>query len=140
DSSVRYSRHVQWIDVDPGTNMEAAWARFLLSDEAAHLAGAVLLGCSDAALEVLATHRDALRQRYHLDLAVPEAQKLLLDKQRTYERARAAGVNTPKWWSVQSRQEIEAIRHELVYPLIVKPRLSHLFDAHFGRKFLIAEN
>jgi predicted ATP-grasp superfamily ATP-dependent carboligase len=113
---------------------------FLLGPDSQELAGAVLLACSDAALQLLAAHRDALQKRYRLDLANPPAQLAMLDKLRTYELARTAGVATPKFWAVQSRDEVQSLRAELVFPLMVKPRLSHVFEKHFGTKHIVAEN
>src|SRR5262245_53131101 len=64
----------------------------------------------------------------------------MLDKLATYQVARAAGVPTPRFWQVQSLADAEAVRDELVYPLIVKPKLSHLFQRKFRAKFLVVEN
>src|SRR5262245_23169583 len=64
----------------------------------------------------------------------------MLDKLATYQVARAAGVPTPRFWQVQSLADAEALRDELVYPLIVKPKLSHLFQRRFRTKFLLVES
>jgi predicted ATP-grasp superfamily ATP-dependent carboligase len=61
----------------------------------------------------------------------------MLDKLSTYQWAREAGVPTPGFWEVDSRQQVLGLRDELVFPLMVKPRLSHLFEARFGRKHVI---
>ena len=45
-------------------------------------------------------------------------------------RRRGSGI-------AESREQVLALRDELVFPLIVKPRLSHLFEAQFGRKHVI---
>lgn len=136
-ASVRHSRCCRWIDVPAGDSAEEAWARFLLGPESEHLRGAVVLGCSDAALQVLAHHREPLLQKFRLDDAHPPAQLAMLDKLATYEHASAAGVPTPRFWSVSSRDDVLAVRDELVFPLMVKPRLSHVFEAHFGRKHVV---
>ncbi len=140
DSAVRNSRHVRWIEIDSHGDAETTWAEYLLSAASDHLRGAVLLTCGDAGLTILRKHRDELQKRFLLDLANPVAQEQLLDKLSTYRLAQAAGVTTPKFWSVQSAEQVRAVRDELVYPLLVKPRLSHLFDARFGKKFIIAHN
>jgi predicted ATP-grasp superfamily ATP-dependent carboligase len=64
----------------------------------------------------------------------------MLNKLATYEAAAAAGVSTPRFWVVQGGGQLDALQGELVYPLLVKPLLSHVFQKRFDRKFVIAEN
>jgi D-aspartate ligase len=138
-SSVRHSRYCQWLRLPEGDGGDSRLASFLLGPEAAFLDGAVLLACCDAGIEVVARHRGELLRRYRLDLAHPPAQVAMLDKLRTYEIASAAGVATPKFWNVDSREQLQSLRDELRFPLMIKPRLSHLFERHFGKKYMVAE-
>lgn len=108
-----------------------ALAEALLGPATEHLRGAVVLACDDAAITVLAAHREALLERFLLDASNTDAQLAMLDKLSTYEAARAAGVPTPKFWRVDTGADIERYRDELVYPLIVKPLLSHEYQARF---------
>ena len=135
-SPTRYSRYVRWIPM-PGKAKPDDWAGFLLGSAAEKLQGAVLLAASDAALEFVAAHRPELASRFRLDISNPSAQLCMLDKLCTYRAAVAAGIPTPRFWAVASADDVEAVRSELVYPLIVKPRRSHLFEARFGRKFFV---
>jgi D-aspartate ligase len=64
----------------------------------------------------------------------------MLNKLRTYEAATAAGVATPRFWVVRAAGQLERLRPSLVFPLLVKPQLSHVFVARFGKKFFIAED
>lgn len=137
---VRYSRHCRPIELPAGEAVEPAWARFLLGPESNALTGAVLLACSDAGIQVIARHREALEARFRLDASNREAQLLMLDKLTTYELARDAGVPTPRFWTVADRSDVVRLRGELVYPLLVKPRLSHVFEQRFGTKFLVADS
>jgi len=102
--------------------------------------GAVLLAASDEAIELLLDHRDELARRFRLDLCHPPAQRRMLDKLLTYEAAREAGVEAPRFWVVGARSELARVRDELVYPLLVKPRLSHVFQQRFRAKFLEARD
>ena len=136
DSCVQHSRHCKWITVAKTGTLEESWAAFLLGDESEYLRGAVILSCSDAGLQVLIRHREALLTKYHLDISALAAQRSMLDKLTTYKHARAAGVPVPLFWEVESRDQVLLLRDELVYPLLVKPRLSHIFEAKFGRKHL----
>jgi D-aspartate ligase len=100
----------------------------------------VLLAASDPALAILARHRAALERKFLLDESNPAAQLCMLDKLSTYQAAAAAGVPTPRFWVLNSPGELERLAPSLVFPLIVKPRLSHLFVARFGQKFFVARD
>jgi len=138
---VNFSRHARPLDVPAAPGDEArAWAEFLLGPKAEPLAGAVLLTCSDPGLELIANHRDALAERFLLDESNPRAQLRMLGKLETYEEAVAAGVPTPAFRIIRSVEEIDAACADLLFPVIVKPRLSHVFEAQTGRKLFVAEN
>jgi predicted ATP-grasp superfamily ATP-dependent carboligase len=137
---VRYSRHCRWLDVPRSGDVEEAWARYLLGPESDHLRGAILLSCSDAGIRLIARHRGDLEARFRLDDSNPDAQLAMLDKLSTYQAAQAAGVPTPRFWIAEDRAGVEALRDQLVFPLLVKPRLSHLFEERFGAKFLVADD
>ncbi len=133
ETCIRHTRFARWIRTD-------SWEDFLLGSASDDLRGAILLACSDAGLQLLNTCRQRLASRFRLDESHPPAQEAMLDKLATYKIAAAAGVATPKFWEITSRQQVLDVRGELVFPLLVKPRLSHVFEKQFGRKFLTAEN
>ncbi|MDB5300111.1 MAG: hypothetical protein JWO87_1774 [Phycisphaerales bacterium] len=139
---VGHSRYCRQIDVPVSRKGEEAreWARFLLGDDAGHLRGAILMACSDEGIEVITDHRDALAQRFILDESNPVAQRMMLNKVETYQRAVEAGVPTPRFWLADSPEQLARVRDELVYPLIVKPLHSHVFEGQTGKKFIIAQN
>jgi D-aspartate ligase len=118
----------------------AAWADFLLGSQSSHLRGAILLACSDEGIQVIAENREALAERYALDESNPDAQRMMLNKLATYQAAVEAGVPTPRFWLADSAEELAGVRDALVYPLIVKPRYSHVFEGRTGTKFIIAQN
>lgn len=128
-----HSRHGGWLPLPEGTGSwkERALA-LLMGPSSDHLAGAVLLPCDDPSAELLAEHADALAARFRPILSAPEAQGRLLDKLATYRAARDAGVPTPRFWPVETVADLDAVRDELVYPLIVKPRTSILFQQAFS--------
>jgi predicted ATP-grasp superfamily ATP-dependent carboligase len=135
-----YSRYVRQIHV-PSKNaisQARAWADFLLGPDADFLRGAVLLSCCDEGIELLIEHRDALAERYLLDEAYPPANATLLNKLATYQAAVEAGVPTPRFWIAQSSDQLTRVRDTLVYPLIIKPRLSHVFEGRTGKKLIVA--
>lgn len=113
----------------------------LLGPDAAHLEGAVLLACNDPAVELVARNRDALAERYLVDADTPDVQLAMLDKLETYRLAVEAGVPTPRFWTVSSVEQLDEVRDDLVFPLIVKPVDSAAFQAAFaGAKHLTAHS
>jgi D-aspartate ligase len=133
----RHSRSCDWIETTNGKTPEEQWSRFLLSPASDELVGAVVLSCSDAGLQVLIKHGEQLKRRFRLDLADPKAQVEMLDKLTTYAHAAAAGVPTPRFWDGATREQVVGLKDSLAFPVMVKPRLSHLFEAKFGRKHVI---
>lgn len=138
--AVRYSRFSRWIDRGQGPGTETgSWAEYLLGRESDPLRGAVLLAASDEALELIAQHRPVLSEKFVLDISNPAAQLCMLNKLGTYRAAQAAGVPTPRFWVADTRDEIERLEGELVFPLLLKPLSSHRFWHQFpGRKFVVA--
>ncbi len=140
NSDVGRSRFARELPISTEVPFQTAAVEFLLGTESDDLAGAVLLAASDEALESITQHRDKLECKYRLDLSNPTAQQHMLDKLTTYQIAEKAGVPTPRFWEVDSVSDLERWRDDLVYPLIVKPVLSHLFQRAFKAKFIVAEN
>lgn len=140
ESDVRLSRYARPLPIRTDTAFKTAAIDFLLGPDSDPYAGSVLLAASDEALEAIAENRDALERKFRLDLSNPIAQQNMLDKLATYRIAQDAHVPTPKFWQVDSLADVEQVREELVYPLIVKPILSHLFQRKFNAKFIVAED
>lgn len=134
---VRHSRFCRFIDLP---QRPLAWADFLLGPQSDHLRGAVLLSCGDEGIELILAHRQQLAAKYLLDDSNPAAQTRMLNKLSTYQAAVEAGVPTPKFWVIESTDQLAAVRDQLVYPMIVKPRLGYLFEAKTGKKLLQATN
>jgi predicted ATP-grasp superfamily ATP-dependent carboligase len=137
---VRFSRYCEWIPVEERDDPEAAWEEFLLGHQSQHLSGAVVLSCSDAGIQVLARRRNELARRFVLDESNTSAQLCMLNKLCTYRQAVAAGVPTPRFWVAQSLAAVMDLREELVFPLLVKPQLSHLYEKKFQKKFAVAHD
>jgi predicted ATP-grasp superfamily ATP-dependent carboligase len=116
------------------------WRQLLLGPDAATLHGSVLLPCNDEAVTFVARTREELRHHYILDDSVPDLQLAMIDKRRTLTLAQEVNVDAPRFWMVDGAADLEAVLGDLRYPLIVKPLLSHLFQAKFGRKYFNAGN
>ena len=137
DGEAVWSRFAERLAVPPTLD---GWASFLLGPESDRLRGSLLLTCSDDAIQFILDHRDALAEKYVLDLCNPEAQWCFLNKLSTYEAARAAGVPTPLFWRVDSVADVTAHKDEYVYPLIVKPLFSHRFKKVFTGKYFVTHD
>ena len=138
-SAIRHSRYIRWIPM-PRKATSRDHLEYLLGPRSDPLRGSVLLAASDPGLELIARHRPELLKRFLLDDSNPAAQLCMLDKLCTYEAAMAAGIPTPRFWAVHPGTDLAALRPGLVYPLIVKPHRSEVFEAEFGRKYFLARS
>jgi predicted ATP-grasp superfamily ATP-dependent carboligase len=132
-SRSRYARTIRLPRRDP---FEREAVEYLCGTESDPMRGAVLLAASDEGLKLVAENRGELARKFRLDLSNPSAQLCLLDKMSTYEAASSAGVPTPRYWPVGTLRDVEAVRSEIPFPVIVKPNLTYRFTARFGRKFV----
>jgi D-aspartate ligase len=139
DALIRYSRFCSFIDVPGSTQLgHEAWTAFLLGRESDFLKGAVLLAADDDSIKFIAEHRELLSTKFLLDLSNPVAQLCMLDKLGTYLTARATGVPVPRFWLADTREQLENLEYELVFPLILKPLLGHEYRRKFGCIFAVA--
>lgn len=135
--AVMASRFIRPIALPAGGEPEQVWANYLLGSDSEALLGAVVVAGSDVGITVLARHRKQLLERFRLDVSDVDAQLGLLDKLSTYRLAAAADVPTPRFWRVDGQDDLERQCAEYVYPLIVKPLLSHEYQARFPGKFRV---
>ena len=136
----RFSRCVRAIRLPADAAYPQSALDFLTGSASDYLEGSVLLAGGDEELEIMARNREKLAGKFRLDLSNPVAQLKMLDKLATYCAAKEAGVTTPRFWQIRSEEDIHRLRDELVYPLIVKPKVSHVFQKKFNSKFFVAEN
>jgi D-aspartate ligase len=129
------SRHV---DFGGGEGVIEGWRNWLDRDGPP---GAVLLPPGDEGLELVIRHRTALLERgYRLPETAGETSAAMLDKSRTYELAREAGIPCPRTWTLRDASEVAALRDELPFPCALKPVHSHLFAKRFATKVLLAHD
>ena len=121
-------------------NYQDYWAQLLLSGNHPHLGGHLLIACNDQAIEFIASNYRELKQSYVLMEASPKLQHSFLNKKQTLELAREAGLSAPQFWPVSKLADLHKIRHELQFPIIIKPTLSHQFQSVFGCKLFIIES
>ncbi|MGY1625346.1 hypothetical protein ACI789_24330 [Geodermatophilus sp. SYSU D00965] len=137
-SLVSRSRYVSsYVHVTSSATAADEWMAWLRTGPR----GAVVLPCSDGALEFLARHRaELVAMGYCPAAAADEVTLAMLDKERTYELARSVGVPAPRTAAVSSLEEVRKAAAGMDFPLALKPRHSHLFARAFGSKALIVED
>ena len=117
------------------------WTELLLDQPNGDLDGAVLLGACDEAVEFLARHRETLKQRYTIDLFDSDIQLAMLDKTKTLALAAEHGCAIPGNIDAAPDMTAQQLAADMQFPLLVKPKLSHLFQQAFdGRKFFVAHD
>ena len=135
------SRYCRWRYATPeGRKPADYWRERLIDDPPAALRGAVLLCGSDAAIEFVAQAHAELSAIYRLDDHDPALHLAMLDKQRTLELGRAAGVGTPRWWQVDTAADLDSLPADIPYPCLIKPLHSHRFQQVFRKKYWLVED
>src|SRR5262249_58328352 len=95
--------------------------------------GAVLLPCNDEALELVARRRGELVELGYLPMEADDDVLLaMLDKDRTYQLADAAGVDRPRTVALRTSADLDFAVELLGFPSALKPRHSHVFARHSG--------
>jgi D-aspartate ligase len=135
---VRHSRHCTRFHLVPNGDVQPHYRR-LLRDIVPR--GSVVIPGDDDALELIARSRAEITGFGLHPVPANDAAVLdLLDKERTYEIARAAGVGAPRTITLRSEDDLEEALREIGVPCALKPLHIHEFARAFARKvFLIRD-
>jgi predicted ATP-grasp superfamily ATP-dependent carboligase len=127
---VRWSRYcAEFVDTGAGEASQQRWREWLERGSG----GGVVLACNDDALELTITARADLEGLgYRLIEADDSAVAAMLDKERGYEIARAAGVPAPRTVTLSDGSDLEGAAESIGFPCAVKPLRSHRFAQHVG--------
>jgi D-aspartate ligase len=82
---------------------------------------AVLLPCTDAAVDTVSRHREELAPTFVLPLAPHAVVELLMDKVRFARHATALGLPVPRTELLAGPADVQRVAPTLTYPCIVKP-------------------
>jgi D-aspartate ligase len=116
----------------PGPNAAGA-ADFLLDLGRRHnLFGWVLIPCADEEARLVSKNHAALARMFRLRTLPWETLRWAYDKHRMNERAAALGLDLPRTFSVDSRDELATA--DLRFPVILKPAVKH-----HGNAFTLAK-
>jgi D-aspartate ligase len=139
--TVGSSRHCSsFVDLGSGDGVQERWLEWLLDRPDSR--PAVLFPCNDDGLELVLRNRSLLTDAGYLPAQLNDEVALaMLDKRRTYELAREAGVGTPHTRLLRTAADVEAVADEFDYPCALKPVHSHLFARRFGlrKKILLVD-
>jgi predicted ATP-grasp superfamily ATP-dependent carboligase len=79
---------------------------------------------TDVTIQVMAEHRSDLGQRVRVALPDLEAWRFVSNKSTLLHWAKDNDVPIPKTYFIDKVDDVKSIRHELRYPVVVKPALS----------------
>ena len=130
------SRYVTWYVPVPHPEKEEADFISKILGLAGHFSGGMLIPATDEALVAVAKHKAALEA--HFVVACPdwEIVQRCIEKQRTYRLAEEIGLSVPATATISSLEDIEREGPGFVYPALLKPSQSHLFQDQFHTKML----
>ena len=94
---------------------------------------AVLSPASDAFVLFISRHRDVLQEHFRFNLPSPEVMESAVDKRKLYEMAERVGVAYPTTFYPDTMDDVHRIKHEIEYPVYIKPYYSHLWSAAFPK-------
>jgi predicted ATP-grasp superfamily ATP-dependent carboligase len=123
------------VDCPHPENDPVAFAGLLL-DLAARYPGAMLVPSSDVALTAVVGYADVLARAGYV-VAAPSSRAVAtcLNKAETYVSAERAGVPAPATLRVGGMHDLERFAARAEFPAVLKPELSHRYQAVFGRKW-----
>ncbi len=95
----------------------------------------VLFPTSDEFVLFVSRHREKLSERFLFALPDGDVVESLLNKRWQYAKAEETSTPYPSTRCPTSMDEVERLKHEIVYPVIIKPCYTHLWkEKSFGVK------
>jgi D-aspartate ligase len=94
----------------------------------------ILFPSTDAYVAAIAKARAKLEDYYRIPFSSWEVIKEIVDKEKQYDKAMAAGIAIPKTFAPRSARDIKEMGAALGYPFILKPAYSHPFVVKYRIK------
>jgi D-aspartate ligase len=118
-----------------------ALVTFLLSQAERLPVPPVLYSTSDAFVSAVSEGRDRLEKHFLLPLPSKAAVAAAMNKAQQYETAAAAGIPTATTYRPATFEDVVALSRQLMYPVIIKPEVGHLWRQGFSRdKAILVHN
>lgn len=136
-ANVRFSRYLtSFVALEPGPAN-----RYMAPLRRSGLVGAVVIPCGDDGLEFVARNRQELASLGFIAIDAQDDMLLaMLDKEKTYEIARRAGIPAPATVHIEDPGMLPDAISRIGLPAALKPRVSHDYARHFAGKAVVAEN
>jgi D-aspartate ligase len=100
----------------------------------------VLIPTSDAALIAISKNKMVLEKYFRSMVCDWGTVEKFIDKIKIYKIAESLGIQTPRTFCPRDKNEATRIAHEISYPCLVKPTISHTFTKKFKKKLFKANN
>jgi D-aspartate ligase len=100
----------------------------------------VLYPAADEYVLFTSRHRRELAEYFRLAIPPEKVVESILNKRTQYMLAKEAGVNYPNTYFPESPSDVEKIKDEIKYPVIIKPYYPHLWIPRFGNKGFSVSN
>ncbi|HEY3417519.1 MAG TPA: ATP-grasp domain-containing protein [Armatimonadota bacterium] len=117
---VRCSRYLTRIAYDDRRFTEEHFPEFLAFLRDAHYD--VLLPIGAKSVLLAAAHLPEISQHCAVPLPSPAAIETCMDKLRVYQLALQQGVLAPRTWHITSSDDLEVVRQEAAFPVVLKGR------------------
>jgi D-aspartate ligase len=136
----RHSRNVKLSVRAPHPWHESEAYVELLLELGSRVGRGLLIPTTDEAVSAVGRAKEELETRHAVACPPWPVVERFLDKHLTYECARELGVPLPLTVLPGSAEELERLAANLPYPVVVKPRLGHLYRDAFGVKLTKASD
>src|SRR5690606_1659645 len=91
----------------------------------------------DGSLVAISRHAATLSEAYRITCEPWPLVRQLIEKQFTYEIARAHAIPCPRILMDASRGDLLEFAREIGFPCLLKPSIGHLFFRHYRKKMLM---
>ncbi|MBD3245978.1 MAG: ATP-grasp domain-containing protein [Candidatus Omnitrophica bacterium] len=124
---------------DPGNDPEE-FLHWLLDLGRSFARRPVLYLTSDKYIGVVSRARESLEKYFSFLLPDKEIVDAFLDKERTAELAARHGARHPRTFKVHEERDLREVLSMVAYPVILKPRFSHVWSRCYGGQKVIIAN
>jgi len=112
----------------------------LLNEGKKHRNKGIIFPSSDAYVLLVSRFRKELSQYFRFAIPSQQILESIINKRKQYELAAQIGVPCPRTHYPQDLQDVEEIKHEIDYPIFIKPYCSHVWRQRFPNKGFKVDN
>jgi len=135
-----FSRYVTHRVLSPHPEEDPDGFMEVLVGHCRELGKVVIFPTGDAPLKIIAQRKADLPPESIAACPDWPVVERVIDKHHTYNLAADLGIPAPKSYAVDTPEEVIARAGEIAFPVVLKPRESHVYAAAFGKKMFLATN